>query len=103
MQDIRLLPRVALLLSAAVAGGAIAVAGVWLLGGLGSSNSTTIERVVQADAPVAVRSQNTNWINRIYRREAGGVVQITSKSIVETQSLFGLTRATQTALGSGFV
>ena len=103
MQEIRLLPRIALLLSAAVAGGAIAVAGVWLLGGLGSSKSTTIERVVQADAPVAVKAQSGNWINRIYRREAGGVVQITSKSVVETPSLFGLMRQTQTALGSGFV
>ena len=97
MLEIRLLPRIALLLSAAVAGGAIAVAGVWLLGGLGSSRSTTIERVVQADAPVAIKSKSANWINGIYRRDGGGVVQITSKSVVETPSLFGLMRQTQTA------
>jgi S1-C subfamily serine protease len=102
MQKI-LLPRVALLLSAAVAGGAIALAGAWLLGGLGSQNSTTIERVVPAVTPAALKSEQRNWINEIYRREAGGVVQITSESVVETQSLFGTQRQVQRALGSGFV
>ena len=103
MQRISLLPRVALLLSAAVAGGVITVAGVWLLGGLGSDKTTTIVRVVPSGTPVALKSQQRNWINDIYKREAGGVVQITSESVVETQSFFGTQRQVQRALGSGFV
>jgi S1-C subfamily serine protease len=102
MQKIRLLPRVALLLSAAVAGGAIALVGAWLLGGLGSS-TTTIERVFPAGSPVVLRNEKPNWVNEIYRREAGGVVQITSESVVETPSVFGTQRQVQRALGSGFV
>src|SRR2546430_14578041 len=103
MQGIRLLSRSALLLSAAVAGGAVAVTGVWLLGGLGSDKTTTIERVVQSDTPVSLKSEKRNWINELYRREGGGVVQITSESVVETRSLFGTQRQVQRVLGSGFV
>jgi S1-C subfamily serine protease len=102
MKRFSLLPRGALLLSAAVAGGAIALGGAWLLGGLGSS-TTTIERVVQPGTPVALKTEPLNWVNRIYQREAGGVVQITSESVVETPSIFGTQREVQRALGSGFV
>jgi putative serine protease PepD len=80
----------------------MALAGAWLLGGLGSS-TTTIERVVSAGTPVALKSERQNWVNAIYAREAGGVVQITSESVVETPSIFGTQRQVQRALGSGFV
>jgi S1-C subfamily serine protease len=79
------------------------VTGVWLLGGLGSDKTTTIERVVQSDTPVSLKSEKRNWINELYRREGGGVVQITSESVVETRSLFGTQRQVQRVLGSGFV
>jgi S1-C subfamily serine protease len=103
MQKVSPLPRVALLLSAAVAGGAVAVAGVWLLGGLGSDKTTTIERVVQPQSPVSLKSEARNWINDLYRREGGGVVQITTQSVVTSQGFFGPQRSLQRALGSGFV
>jgi putative serine protease PepD len=102
MQRVSPLTRSALLLSAAVAGGAIALGGAWLLGGLGSS-TTTIERVVQPGTPVALKTERQNWVNAIYQREGGGVVQITSESVVETPSIFGTQRQLQRALGSGFV
>ena len=103
MQRDSLLTRVALLLSAAVAGGAVAIAGVWLLGGLGSDKTTTVERVLQPQSPVSLKSESRNWISDIYRREGGGVVQITTQSVVTSQGFFGPQRSVQRALGSGFV
>ena len=79
------------------------MAGAWLLGGLGSTSTTTIERVTPSPSPVALRTSSRNWINDIYMREGGGVVQITSESVVETPSVFGTQRQVQRALGSGFV
>src|SRR5262245_11992641 len=103
MQRDSLLTRVALLLSAAVAGGAVAITGVWLLGGLGSDNTTTVERILQPQSPVSLKSESRNWISDIYRREGGGVVQITTQSVVTSQGFFGPQRSVQRALGSGFV
>ena len=80
------------------------MAGGWLLGGLGPEKTTTVERVLPSSSPVALRSDGRNWINAIYKREGGGVVQITSESVVEVPVFpFGSTQQTQRALGSGFV
>src|SRR2546430_305223 len=72
------------LLSAAVAGGAIALSGAWLLGGFDSSKTVTVEQVSSgATAPAAsVKTNGGNWISNVYKRYAGGVVQVTSTSVV---------------------
>ena len=79
------------------------MAGAWLLGGLGSTSTTTIEQVTPSSSPVALEGTPRNWINDIYQREGGGVVQITTEQVVDTPSIFGTQRQVQRALGSGFV
>jgi S1-C subfamily serine protease len=100
--------RLVLLLSAAVAGGAIALGGAWLLGGFDSDTTTVVEATPAAGMPAAARGRGGNWINAIYRRASGGVVQITSESLVPGQldpfNPFAEPQPqVQRALGSGFV
>jgi S1-C subfamily serine protease len=98
------------LLSVAAAGGAVALLGAWLLGGLGSEGSTVREVFVESRTPPPANvaaTQGAMSIGQIYRRDAPGVVQITA--IIATQArdpIFGTPYGFATeekALGSGFV
>ena len=103
-----LVPAAALLV-AAVAGGAVALAGANLTG-FGEA-TTTVQTVIGDSAgqsEVASESRpNRLSIAQIYSRAAPGVVQVTTTSRVSGQSdpFFGFTLPDQTqqALGSGFV
>jgi S1-C subfamily serine protease len=102
-----LIARSAGLLSVAVAGGAIALLGAWLAGGLG--RSTTTVRYVSAPPPAPANVAQTGTgltINQIYRDYAPGVVQITAKIVTQATDPFGNPFGFPTeekALGSGFV
>jgi S1-C subfamily serine protease len=104
------------LLSAAVAGGAIALGGAWLLGGFDSGTTKTVPvqraRPTAATTPAASVSKTgaNDWTTAVYRRYSGGVVQVTSTSVVSVPSdpFFGNPfgapeKQQQRALGSGFV
>jgi putative serine protease PepD len=98
------------LLIAAVAGGAVALAGA-VATGFGEATSTVREVIRESSPGAAVvasdsRSGKALTIAEIYRRAAPGVVQVTSTSRVEQAEdpffPFELPE-TQRALGSGFV
>jgi S1-C subfamily serine protease len=98
------------LLIAAVAGGAVALAGAAATG-FGEATSTVREVIRESSPGAAVvasdsRSGKALTIAEIYRRAAPGVVQVTSTSRVEQAEdpffPFELPE-TQRALGSGFV
>jgi S1-C subfamily serine protease len=95
------------LLLAAVLGAAVALAGAAVFGAF--DKSTTIQRIEQAaPTPVAAAFQRGKAlsINEIYRRSSPGVVQITSRNVVEQVDPFGFglpEQRTEEALGSGFV
>jgi S1-C subfamily serine protease len=102
--------RLAELLVVALVGAGLALVGAALLGKLG--NGTTIEQVsplAQSSGlgNVALQTPPTKGLTpeRIYRRDAPGVVQITATSVQQTVDPFSFTPSTQTeqALGSGFV
>jgi S1-C subfamily serine protease len=93
-----------------VLGGAAALGGAAVLGALG--HSTTLREVVPPSAPntpASFAQGKSMTINEIYRRDAPGVVRITSTSVVAIPQdpFFGNPFAPQTekqqALGSGFV
>jgi len=96
-------------IGAAVAGGAVALLGAWLLGGLGNETSTVPHIIVESAAPPPSRVAQTQAmsIGQIYRQDAPGVVQITAKIYTQARDpIFGtpygfLSEAK--ALGSGFV
>jgi S1-C subfamily serine protease len=104
------LRRVTALLPVAVLGAAAALGGAALLGALGGK---TTERVLVEspgqNAPASFAQGKALTINQVYRRDAPGVVQITSTSIVSVppDPFFGNPFAPQTqeqqSLGSGFV
>jgi S1-C subfamily serine protease len=95
------------LLAAGLAGGALALVGAATLGVGGTT--TTVEQVAGAagGSPASFeRSQRRALsVNDIFRRDAPGVVQVTSTQVVSVDPLFGFGPQTQTekALGSGFV
>src|SRR5919198_4207218 len=97
------------LLLAGVLGAALAIGGAALLVGFGGETTTQIAGpAVAPQEQAAFRNGKALSINQIYRRSAPGVVQVTSTSIVrtETDPLFGFPfpqQETQRALGSGFV
>ena len=92
-------------------GGALALAGAALFGV--GAKTTTIRELAPAlndSSPAALeapRAGGALTTNQIFRRDAPGVVQVTSTQIVQTpaQPLFGFGPSTQQekALGSGFV
>jgi S1-C subfamily serine protease len=104
---------VAALVAAGIAGGALALLGAATLGIGGAT--TTVEQLASAGgSPASFESSGTRRgaysVNEIFRRDAPGVVQVTSTQIVKTQDpfsdpFFGFGPQTQTekALGSGFV
>jgi S1-C subfamily serine protease len=104
-----LLP-VAALVAASVLGGGIALAGA---SAFGFGNTTTTVRQIQpafaGNSPTSfepAKRSRALTINDIFRRDAPGVVQVTSTQVVRTDDPFnfGLPETqTQKALGSGFV
>src|SRR2546423_9156731 len=98
------------LLSVAAAGGALALLGAWLFGGLGNGTSTVREVYVESATPPpasVAETQGAMSIGQIYRRDAPGVVQITAKIFTQARDpIFGTQYGFLTeekALGSGFV
>jgi len=97
------------LLSVAVAGGAIALIGAWLFGGLDGNSTTLQPLVVSAQPPPSnvAATQGAMSIGQIYRRDAPGVVQITAKILTQARDpIFGMPFGFPTEekdLGSGFV
>jgi S1-C subfamily serine protease len=106
------LPAAAGVTAAAVAGAGLALGGATVLGGFGGSTTTVREVVAGAGASPASFSTASKRlsINEIYSRDAPGVVQVTSTSVVRVPTdpffgnPFGLPETQQEqALGSGFV
>jgi S1-C subfamily serine protease len=97
------------LLGVAAAGGAIALLGAWLFGGLGNGTSTVQRYVLQTTTPPpsSVAESQPMSIGQIYQRDAPGVVQITAKIYTEAHDpIFGTPYgflSEEKALGSGFV
>src|SRR5439155_23958966 len=108
----RIISRASGLIAAGVVGAGLALGGVAAFGGLGK---TTTVREIEAAAPpgsagVSFGQSKALSVNEVYKRDAPGVVQVTSTTIVElpTDPLFGNPfnlpeRERQQALGSGFV
>jgi S1-C subfamily serine protease len=98
---------------AAVAGAGLALGGAALFGGFGGSTATTVREMIGGPlttSPASFRAGQRLSINEIYRRDAPGVVQVTSTSVVQVPAdpffgnPFGLPQSQeQRALGSGFV
>jgi len=102
-----LVQRSVALLSVAVAGGAIALAGAWLFGGFGNA-TTTVREIFQTASPPTEVAQHGQalTIGEIYKEAAPGVVQITARVVtVPREPFFGtpLFPQEERALGSGFV
>ncbi len=100
----------AALLAAGLAGGALALAGAAAFGV--GAKTTTVRQLepVAGSSPAAFESTKSNGAltpNEIFRRDAPGVVQVTSTQIVQTPADpffgFGPTTQQEKALGSGFV
>ena len=102
--------RAAALVAAAVLGGGAALGGAALIGGLGGKS--TIRELVEQPAqnsPASFAQGKALTINQIYQRDAPGVVQITSTSLLKVPpdpffgNPFGPQTEEQQSLGSGFV
>jgi S1-C subfamily serine protease len=100
------------LIAAAVIGGAVALGGAALFGGVGGGTSTVrmVAPVTGSTEPTAFAQGKRLTIAEVYSRSAPGVVQVTSTSVTSTpsSSFFGNPFSqpqtqTQQALGSGFV
>jgi S1-C subfamily serine protease len=107
-------PRLALaaaaLVLAAVLGAGLALAGAAIFVGFGGKTTTRVSEIVEPREVTAFQKNAPLSIHDIYKRDAPGVVQVSSTRVVTTQQtdpLFGLPLAPQTqveeALGSGFV
>jgi S1-C subfamily serine protease len=106
-----LLP-VAALVAASVLGGAVALLGASALG-VGGTTTTVrqIQPALGGNSPTSFESSRRGralTINDIFRRDAPGVVQVTSTQVIRTNPdpffNFGVPQTqTQKALGSGFV
>jgi S1-C subfamily serine protease len=90
------------LVATAAAGGAVAVGGVALLGGLEGSTTVLTETVEAPSSGSIPSSGRSLTINEIYERAGSGVIQITSTS--DPAFAIGPAGApSRRALGSGFV
>ena len=104
-------PIAAALLTAGIAGGAVAVAGATLVGvGEGTTTVREVLREIPLENNVASKSSGGPTLRDIYREDAPGVVQVTSTTKVQLpqndffSNPFGLPGTeVQRALGSGFV
>jgi S1-C subfamily serine protease len=100
----------AALAAAGVVGGAISLAGASALG-VGGTTTTVrqVEPALGGSSPTSfdtVKPGKALTINEIFRRDAPGVVQVTSTQVVTTNDPFNFgvpQTQTQKALGSGFV
>ena len=94
----------ALLATAAVLGGGVALAGAAIVGAFDTGPSTTVVQqqssATQSTVPAVAGSELS--VNEIYKRSGPGVVQITS-TIGSSTSSSGQFQQSSTALGSGFV
>jgi S1-C subfamily serine protease len=106
----RLIGRGLALLAAGAAGAGLAVGGIAAFGSLGGSTTTVRElEAAPSVASAAFQSGKALSINAIYQRDAPGVVQVTSTTVVQVPqdpffgNPFGPSTERQRALGSGFV
>jgi S1-C subfamily serine protease len=109
----RILSRASGLIAAGVIGAGLALGGAAAFGGLGGK-TTTVREIEAATPPgsagVSFGQSKALSINEVYKRDAPGVVQVTSTTLLQlpTDPLFGNPfnlpeRERQQALGSGFV
>jgi S1-C subfamily serine protease len=89
----------AALAAAPILGGAVAVGGVALLGGLHGTTTVVNETAAVRSPGLAPSSAKGMTINEIYERAASGVVRVNSTSNSTSTS----TTPGESALGSGFV
>jgi S1-C subfamily serine protease len=103
----------AALVAAGILGGALALVGAATLG-IGGGTTTVEQLASSGGSPASFERTSVRGralsVNEIFRRDAPGVVQVTSTQVVKTQDpfsdpFFGFGPQTQTekALGSGFV
>ena len=111
--SIRLVPVAAGLVAAALLGGALALAGAAALGAFDGTTTVMREAAVPPPAASAISQESRQGltINEIFERTKSGVVQINSRSVVETfepDPFFGPPfgfpeQQEQEGIGSGFV
>ncbi|MFN2471205.1 MAG: S1C family serine protease [Gaiellaceae bacterium] len=104
-----LLLQSAALVAAAVAGGAVALTGAALLWGFNDgeegASAVPVAAADRIEAPSSLRREEPLSIREIWERARTGVVQVSTRTTVETQDPFGfnLEPQVQQGLGSGFL
>jgi S1-C subfamily serine protease len=102
------LTQIGALLAAAIAGGALAVGGAALLLGLGDDEDDSTDGVlpqVTSSTPDRFQRDEPLSLAEVYRRNEGGVVQVSVTNVVEGEDPFFRVpqQEQQRGLGSGFV